>query len=90
LFHFNLPQAASDYLLGEYQTGLLGCFCSADVLGRLNVVFTTADNEKLCHKWLMNKIVEGSVTIGIVFAVLIVNYGIQFIFQGIFSQEESI
>lgn len=83
-----MAEAADDYNLGQYQTGLLGCYCSKDIFSRINDVFTSVNNEKLCYQWFMDKLTEMTITFAIVFGVLVVNYGIQFIFQALSKFEK--
>jgi len=81
-------QAAADFALGEYQKGYLECYCQADLVDRLNEVFPTANNETLCLTWFQNKLVASAVTFAVVFIVLIINYFIQFVFQGLSKFEK--
>jgi len=83
-----MDEAAVDYSRGQYQIGLLGCYCSEDIFGRINTVFTAANNQKLCYNYFQDKITEMTITFAIVFGVLVVNYGIQFIFQGLSKFEK--
>jgi len=73
--------AATDYLLGDLQTGLLECYCKVDLVNRLTESFPTVNNKELCTTWFKAKVLQNSVNIGIAFLVLIINYIIQFIFQ---------
>jgi len=81
-------EVAADYKTGSLQLGLLECYCTKDIIGRLSDVFTDANNEKLCQTWLKDKFTMLSITFAIVFGVIIINFVIQFIFQGLSKFEK--
>jgi len=74
-------QAAADYSLGQYQAGLLECYCSDNLTSKLNEIFTEADNQKLCRTWFTKKVLAEGMTILIVIIVEIVNFCVEFIFE---------
>nr|BAK01125.1 predicted protein [Hordeum vulgare subsp. vulgare] len=81
-----IDEAAKDYALGQYQVGKLECYCSDDLVGRLYDIFP--NNQTLCVTWFNNKLIETSVTFAIVFIVLVINYGVQFVFQALSKFEK--
>ena len=81
-------QVSADYSQGSLQTGLLECYCSQDIIGRLNDVFPASDDDKLCQTWFKDKVTMLSITFAIVFGVIIINFAIQFIFQGLSKFEK--
>lgn len=76
-----ITQAVDDYKLGDYQTGLIQCYCAKDWIGRIDVVFTDYYNEKLCYNLFEYKVLTEGITFAIVFVVLVINYGVQFVFR---------
>jgi len=76
-----ISEAVEDYKLGDYQAGYLQCYCSKDWFGRLNTVFTDYYNEKLCYDLFQDKVLAEGITFAIVFVVLVINYGVQFVFR---------
>lgn len=76
-------EAETDYLLGDLSRGLLECYCSYDLSERLNEKFPNADNEELCLTWFKKKIASYAITFGIVFAVIITNYLVEFFFRSV-------
>lgn len=76
-----MAEVSIDYNLGDLATGLLQCYCEADITNRLNDVFADSNGDKLCLTWLQDKALTYTLTLAIVFGVLCINYIMQYLYS---------
>ena len=76
-----INQVLADYVKGSQGNGLLECYCETDLTGKLTMNFPGYG--KLCLTWLTAKTSTILISFATVFVIIISNYIIQILFQGI-------
>ena len=83
-------QVVTDFNQGSLSIGLLQCYCTIDITGRLYDEFSGVNdgNSQLCFTWLTDRALTYSLTFLIVFGVISINYLVQWLFSNLSKFEK--